>query len=116
MGFKGILNMANVEKLGTKIRTFVKMDNSGSLGIDKSIRIKVKVDVRRPLVKVVKVKLRGGLEESFDVKYEHPRLYCFYCGKMGHGIKDCEEYRDVEEPMNHFGEWLKSSPWKIGRI
>ena len=56
---KGRLNMANVEKLGNKIGKFVKMDNSGSLGINKSIRLGVKVDVKKPLLKAVKLKLGG---------------------------------------------------------
>lgn len=48
--FKGRLNTKNVENVANKIGIFVKMDRSRSMGIDKSIRIRVLVDVRKPLL------------------------------------------------------------------
>ena len=115
--FKGRLNLANVEAIGKKIGVFVKMDNSGSFGIDKSIRLRIKVDVRKPLLQRVKVKLRGGEEDYYEVKYERPPLFCYHCGRLGHGIKDCEECREEDEPTLNFGMWMKASPWKrnLGR-
>lgn len=71
-------------------------------------------DVRRPLVSQVRVKMKSGKEEQFDVKYERPPLFCFVCGRVGHGSKDCDE--DEEDPNQEikFGGWLKASPWKVG--
>uniref|UniRef100_A0A803MKN4 CCHC-type domain-containing protein n=1 Tax=Chenopodium quinoa TaxID=63459 RepID=A0A803MKN4_CHEQI len=109
---KGRLNLSNVEKIGNKLGVFVKLDNDARVGIDKSIRIRVLVDVRKPLAKHVKLKLRGGLEELFEVKYERPPLFCFCCGLMGHGMKDCEVYRETENPVISYGAWMKASPWK----
>lgn len=43
--FKGRLNTANVETIGNKICSFVKMDAMGSVGIDKLIRLRIMVDV-----------------------------------------------------------------------
>lgn len=37
------MNTANVEAVGKKMGTYVKMDSSGSVGIEKSIRIRVLV-------------------------------------------------------------------------
>lgn len=110
--FKGRLNISNVAAIGNKLGTFIKVDNSGSMGIDKSIRMRVNVDVRKPLAKHVKVKMRGGLEELFDVKYERPPIFCYFCGKLGHGLKDCHACRDEDTPRLGFGGWLKASPWK----
>ncbi|KAL2899240.1 hypothetical protein RDABS01_024322 [Bienertia sinuspersici] len=110
--FKGRLNQGNIEKIGNKLGSFIRMDNSGAMGIDKSIRIRIWIDVRKPLLKKVKLKMRNGVEEYFEVKYEKPPLFCFYCGKMGHGVKDCDDCRDVEEPENNYGPWMKASPWK----
>lgn len=112
--FKGRLNMMNVEAIGKKIGQFVKMDASGSVGIDKSIRLRVNVDVRKPLLKAVKVKMRGGVEEFFDVKYERPPIFCYLCGKLGHGVKDCNMCGDEVDPPMNYGGWLKASPWRRG--
>ena len=102
--------------MGNKIGSFVKMDNSNLMGIDKSVRIRVMIDVRKPLVKSVKLKMRGGLEDQFDVKYEKPPLFCFVCGMIGHGVKDCDENKDVDPPILKFDMGLKASPWKHVRI
>lgn len=56
--------------------------------------------------------MRGGLEEFFDVKYERPPLVCYFCGKLGHGVKDCVECIDVENPTLAYGGWIKASPWR----
>ncbi|XP_021741925.1 uncharacterized protein LOC110708126 [Chenopodium quinoa] len=110
--FKGRLNLANIENIGNKIGMFVKLDAAAKVGIDKSIRIRVLVDVRKPLFKQARLKLRGGIEEAFEVKYEKPPLFCFFCGMMGHGVKDCEKHKDLDEPVLPYGSWLKASPWK----
>uniref|UniRef100_A0A803LHG7 Zinc knuckle CX2CX4HX4C domain-containing protein n=1 Tax=Chenopodium quinoa TaxID=63459 RepID=A0A803LHG7_CHEQI len=109
---KGRLNLSNVEKIGNKLGIFVKMDNAAQVGIDKSIRLRVLIDVRRPLVKLVKLKMCGGVEENFEVKYEKPPIFCFFCGRIRHGVKDCEDCRDIEDPAVPYGNWLKASPWK----
>lgn len=108
--------MANVKAIGDKIGTFVKMDNSKACGIDKSIRIRVLHNVNKPLTTHVKVKMKTGVEECFKVKYERPPLFCFFCGKVGHGTKDCDDDGDNEEQEIKFGGWLKASSWKVGNV
>lgn len=109
---KGRLIITNMEAIGKKIGAFVRLDGSGSMGIDKSIRMRVKIDVRKPLTTKIKVKMRGGVEEWFDIKYERPPLVCYYCGKLGHGVKDCEDCLDEENPRLAYGGWIKASPWR----
>ncbi|KAL2905786.1 Gag-Pro-Pol polyprotein [Bienertia sinuspersici] len=60
----------------------------------------------------VKIKMRGVHEEFFDVKYEKPLLFCFCCGHMGHGSKDCDDHKEEVDECVKFGSWLKASPWK----
>lgn len=86
---------------------FMKMDQSGVMGIDKLVRIRVLLDVRKPLVSSVRVKMKDGMEETFDVRYERPPLYCFYCGKVGHGSKDCDEGEDDHGQEIKYGGGLK---------
>ena len=74
--------------------------------------MRINIDVRKQLTTRIKVKLRGGIEERFDVKYERPPLLCFFCGKLGHGVKDCAECLDIENPLLKYGGWIKASPWR----
>ena len=101
--FKGRLNNVNMKAIGDKLGTFIKMDQSGVMGIDKSVRVRIMHDVRRPLVSRVRVKMKNGVEEDFDVKYERPPLFCFICGKIGHGTKDCEEEEGDHNQEIKFG-------------
>lgn len=80
-----------MKAIGDNIGMFIKIDQSGVMGIDKLVRVRVLLDVRKPLVFCVRVKMKNGVEEIFDVKYERPPLFCFFCGKVGHGSKDCVE-------------------------
>ena len=48
------------------------------------------------------------------MKYERPPLFCFFCGKVGHGTKDCDEVEDEDDGEVKFGGWLRASPWKVG--
>lgn len=47
--FKVRLNKVNVAAMGKKLGVFVKAECSGSLGLVKSLRLRVNVDVRKPL-------------------------------------------------------------------
>lgn len=79
----------NVKSICDKIGTFVKMDHPGAMGIDKSIRLRVMHDVIiKPLTSHVRVKMKNGVEEDFEVKCERPPLICFFCGKVAYGTKD----------------------------
>ncbi|KAL2905948.1 Primosomal protein N' [Bienertia sinuspersici] len=75
----------------------MRMDNSGYMGIDKSIKVRVQIGVRKPLMRKLKIKIRGGNKEFFDVKYEKPPLFCFCCGLIMHGLKDCNEYKEEDD-------------------
>lgn len=61
-------------------------------------------------MKSVKVKMRGGVEESFEVKYEKSPLVCFVCVMIGHGINDCDESMDIDPPPQRYDMGLKASP------
>lgn len=113
--FKGHLSPNNIQAAGKKIGVIINVDQSGSRGIDKSIRIRVMVDIRKPLRKHVKLKLRGSIEEQFEVKHEKLPLYCFSCGMIGHGTKDCDNCKDIDSPDIKYGPDLKASPWKVFR-
>lgn len=81
--FKGRLNKDNVQVIGNKIGNFTRMDSSGTVGIDKSIRLRVMIDARKPLIKKIKIKMRGGKEVFFKIKYEKPPIFFFIVERLG---------------------------------
>lgn len=46
--FRGRSNADNVRMLGEKIGVFMEANKSDNFGLEKSIRIKVRLDVRKP--------------------------------------------------------------------
>ncbi|KAL5775614.1 hypothetical protein ACOSP7_013171 [Xanthoceras sorbifolium] len=81
----------------------------------KFIRVKVEIDVSKPLKKGLRVWL-----EEFDIiitvpiKYERLPDFCYGCGLMGHSVRECmdkEARRFVmESAFPKFGSWLRASP------
>ncbi|KAL2905639.1 Vacuolar protein sorting-associated protein 27 [Bienertia sinuspersici] len=82
------------------------------MAFDKSMRIRVLIDVRKPLLQKAKLKLRGGGEVVVDVKYGRLPLFYYYYGTIRHDTKDCDRSFITESPEKRYGEWLKVSPWK----
>lgn len=68
------------------------------------------MDVRKPLLQKIEVKMRGGEEDYYEVKYERPPLLCYHCGMLGHELIDYLERKENEEPIVNYGSWLKASP------
>lgn len=66
--FRGRCNEANARMMGEKIGDVLEVNKSDFLGMEKSIRIRVGLDVRKPLRKNVMIKVRGGDIVSCPVK------------------------------------------------
>lgn len=80
---------------------------------EKSVHIRVKIDVRRPLRDSIRLKVRDRQIISIPVKYERLPMICFYCGRLGHGTNDCMEVDGDSTPEKTFGPSLRVSPWKL---
>lgn len=110
--FKGRQNDGNALVLGNKVGEFLQHDKREMLGIEKSMRIRVLLDVRKPLKKVKNLKMRGGFSNRVAVKYENIPLFCFHSGRLGHGMRDCEEHHGEGTPTKNINGNLKASPWR----
>ncbi|TXG46295.1 hypothetical protein EZV62_028202 [Acer yangbiense] len=78
------------------------------------MRVKDRIDISKALKRWIKLKL-GKSEEvtTMNLKYERLPEFCFACGKIGHGIKECQDVdarnTALEGSQNKFGSWLKAS-------
>lgn len=107
------MNPRAAEALANKVGRFVCVDPSLDL-FGKYVRVKIAVDVTKPLKKGIKV-LVGGEQLWLVTKFESLPTFCFNCGLLGHSMKYCEavdHLRDLD-PLNlSFGPEIRASPFK----
>lgn len=83
------------------------------LGIGRYRRVKVLLDVNKPLRRYRKIRDRKGADLQVDFAYERLPFFCLACGIMGHAEKDCHSVFDEDKCERlgwHMG--LKATPRK----
>ncbi|TXG57799.1 hypothetical protein EZV62_015628 [Acer yangbiense] len=108
------MNRRTTRWLAEQIGEVVEIPSESRECWGKYIRVKVKIDITKPLKQWLKLKL-GKFEEvtMVGLKYERLSEFCFTCGRIGHGNKECldEEARKLALeglPMK-FRSWLKAT-------
>ncbi|XP_015894602.3 uncharacterized protein At4g02000-like [Ziziphus jujuba] len=85
------------EAIGSHLGECV-MVNSDEEGLcfGKFMRVRIKLDIRRPLRTGMKVDL--GDKHQFWVEFQYEKLFdfCFQCGLLGHTQKDCFSVADAQ--------------------
>jgi len=88
----GMMTRATGEAIGEEIGTFMCMDlDDNDSVVGRFLRIKVRLDVRKPLMRGVTVCV--GKEEKplwCPVEYEFLPDFCYTCGIIGHTDRSCE--------------------------
>ncbi|CAJ2652060.1 unnamed protein product [Trifolium pratense] len=105
------------KKLGNTVGTFEEMDFKDINRMGKFLRMRVSVDLKKPLKRGTKLNFQGK-EIWVDYKYERLPNFCFACGRIGHQMRDCEDiedhdevqYSELEEKQQAFSPWLRASP------
>uniref|UniRef100_A0A803MNY5 Zinc knuckle CX2CX4HX4C domain-containing protein n=1 Tax=Chenopodium quinoa TaxID=63459 RepID=A0A803MNY5_CHEQI len=75
--------------IGESLGGFLKLDDSDPLGWSEFLRIKIMVDVRKPLRKGVFIATGESRSKWIGIKYERLADFCFYCGRLAHTDKEC---------------------------
>lgn len=92
VGFKSEVVLKSI---GNYVGKFLESDSRNFKGMFRNyLRIRVAVDIHRPLKKQMSIKKPGGEWLWIKFKYERLPSFCFYCGKIGHTEKLCEELFD----------------------
>ncbi|CAK8568524.1 unnamed protein product [Lathyrus sativus] len=87
------------------IGSFVEYDkNNNSSFWRQHMRLRVKIDVWKPLKKQTRVKNKGGEWCTVSFKYERLGIFCFVCGILGHTEQRCE-VRFAMTKDNGVREW-----------
>ncbi|XP_074318446.1 uncharacterized protein LOC141655258 [Silene latifolia] len=99
---QGRSNIENARQIGNVLGGFLELDSS--LYPELAMRIRVLHDVRVPLKKDIAIRMNGECVSKFPVKYERLPTFCYGCGVLGHGVRNCEK-GPFEEGTYEFGPW-----------
>lgn len=84
-----------LKSIGNFVGCFLESDPRNFQGMCRNyLRIRVAIDIDRPLKRRMKIKKPGGEWLWIQFKYERLPSFCFYCGRIGHAEKFCEEMFD----------------------
>lgn len=100
----------DINTIASSMGTILEIEND-ELGLEKFCRVRVLVDVHKPLRRFQKIKNKNNNVVTIEFKYERLPFFCFMCGRMGHHEKDCQEATENEgEKELGWGLWLKATP------
>lgn len=85
------MTTAAPETIGEEIGVFLDMDtNDGNVAMGRFLRIKVRIDICKPLMRGVTVIAdSNGVEHWCPLVYEHLPDFCYICRLLGHIDKLC---------------------------
>ena len=103
------------EIVGTILHPSEDTDNEGG----SFIRVRVMVDISKPLCRGRRISLEDGKAHWVSFKYERlPNLF-YWCGCLTHNDRDCEKWIESEGSLKpeeqQFGSWLCAPPFFTSR-
>lgn len=100
------------KQLGNFFGLFLKYDVKNNSSIWREyMRLKVRIDVRKPLNLKKKIVKKDKSEVMVMYKYEKLGDFCFVCGLLSHTERFCKKKLEADVPvMKGWGQWLHAQP------
>lgn len=111
---QGCLSENVLRSVGSSIGKYVKSDPDSFDGMWKAfVRIRVTMNIEKPLKRRMKIKKEGDKWSWINFKYERLSTFCFVCGILGHSERDCSiVYAHPDKVIDRaYGVWLRA-PFK----
>uniref|UniRef100_A0A2N9HDU2 Reverse transcriptase domain-containing protein n=1 Tax=Fagus sylvatica TaxID=28930 RepID=A0A2N9HDU2_FAGSY len=87
-------------------------DSDEELGGGRVMRIRVKVNINKPLCRGRKIGLANGKDSWAAFRYERLPNFCYWCGMLTHGEKDCDfwlrNHSTLRQEDQAYGAWLRA--------
>ncbi|KAK5813250.1 hypothetical protein PVK06_028698 [Gossypium arboreum] len=103
----GLMTVSMAEQFGNFLGQFLDYDTSFSLrGFHTYMHIKARLEVSKPLKQKKKKKILIGTDRVIYARFQYEKLslFCFICGKLGHGESFCL-FRTSIEPSKIVFRW-----------
>lgn len=101
----------------------MEINDTTSIGLARSVRIKVLIDLKKPLKRGTRIRIDTSEPCWIPTTYERLPSFCYWCGKSGHSFKDCDDYHERDDQGDDagdrelpYGDWMKASPMKQAQI
>ncbi|KAH1075468.1 hypothetical protein J1N35_027796 [Gossypium stocksii] len=114
----GVTSEGTARQFGDFVRKFLEYDTSlVTRGGGSFMRVRVSIDVRLPLKRKKRINIGQNKSTYVLFQYERLPLFCFLCGRLGHGESYCEVRLTLESQQVEFG-WdlsLRAAPRRGGQ-
>lgn len=106
----GMRSRGFAAKLGESLGGILELDERGSMQSGCSFRIRVLLDITKPLRRGIRIELKDGSRRWVSCKYERLGLFCYSCGIIGHSEKICNNKQPKDDSKEAFayGPWLRA--------
>jgi hypothetical protein len=98
---KAIITNQTEKKVGKVIDVQLAVQGAGNF-----VRVKVRLDVRKPLARFVSIS-REGARVVYPIKFEKMPRFCGACGFVGHTHQECAS-GEYEDDKLKWGDFLKA--------
>ena len=103
------MSMEVGRELGNSLGKFIESDRrTGHSDQAKFMRIRVDLQLDKPLRRRGKVANVNGEKFWVSFKYERLPTFCYLCGRLGHDDKHCLECIEYLNSPRQYGDWLRA--------
>ncbi|KAL8501062.1 hypothetical protein ACS0TY_020581 [Phlomoides rotata] len=115
-------NQSTISFIVGKIGELMEIDRNSLEGFRRSVRVKINIDLQRPLKKGITLELGESHKILIEFKYERLHSFYYVCGNLGHMRKEFDLAERVEglenlpETKLPFGDWMRAFPLKKAAV
>nr|POE85857.1 uncharacterized protein CFP56_18206 [Quercus suber] len=113
------MNPETAIEIGESIGEVIIPQNASEMHGGTFMRVRVLVDISRPLCRGRKVNFEEDLEGWVSFQYERLPNICFWCGMLSHDDKECEIWLksngNLSMEQQQYGHWIKASIFSLAR-